>query len=81
MSNAVPESKPANDGQASQQSAAPAVSQNVNRWGKYVFGIYMQQKPPLLGSVRVQRITELTKEKMKDREGTFLPLLDLGAQY
>ena len=56
----------------SEQAVVPAapVSSNANRWGKYVFGIYMDQKPPLLGSVRAQRIAELTKEKLKDRPGT-----------
>lgn len=50
------------------------LSPNVNKWGKYVFDIYMQQRPPLLGSVRVQRIAELTKEKMMDRQGRLLHL-------
>ena len=55
--------------QGRQQAVAVGpVSPNVNRWGKYVFGIYMDQKPPLLGSVRVQRIAELTKEKLKDQK-------------
>ena len=55
--------------------AAP-VSSNANRWGKYVFGIYMDQKTPLLGSVRAQRIAELTKEKLKDRPGTLTAIAD-----
>lgn len=44
----------------------------TNMWSAYAGDIYRSQRSPLLTSVRVQRIAELTKEKMKGRDGALL---------
>ena len=46
-----------------------------NRWTEYMFDLYRSRKPPVLGTVDVQTIEDLAREKMSrvGRSGTFIP--------
>lgn len=52
------------------------VANNSNLWSTYAGEVYRSQRPPLLTSVRVHRIAELTKEKMRGRDGAYSSIYD-----
>jgi hypothetical protein len=43
-----------------------------SEWGSYVLRLYIERKPPLLGTVISTKLEEKAKEVLKDREDAFL---------
>ena len=40
-----------------------------NKWTSFMTMMYMTPRPPALGTVDVQKIEDMAKEKLKDRPG------------
>ena len=47
----------------SKRDPVALIESGTNRWSKYAAEMFRDQRPPLLSTVRVSRLAEITKEK------------------